>query len=258
MVLESLSQVFSLLCGVLLLLVDENHSLKPQLQVTKNDCKATEVEMSLLVNQLAVLRILNESTSSTLHETEMQELMEDLQDFKATTMENMTAAINDLKAKNEKTTKALNELLETVVNVSPQATVMSTMTPPPLECEDSWSEYQSSCYKVFKIGVTHTEATRNCRTHGAYLASIGSEGENSFVHGLIEFITIIGLSDEDQEGVYIWQDGSPFSYFRWRNAHGQPDNWGGNEDCVCIHPDSYWADIPCSSAYHYVCEKRLQ
>ena len=58
--------ITSLLLGVVFLLVTESHSLKPQQQVTENDCKATEVEWSLLINQVAVLRLLNESSSSRL------------------------------------------------------------------------------------------------------------------------------------------------------------------------------------------------
>ena len=56
--------ITSLFLGVVFLLVTESHSLNPPQQVTKDDYKATEVEWSLIVNQVAVLRLLNESSTS--------------------------------------------------------------------------------------------------------------------------------------------------------------------------------------------------
>lgn len=328
MIFTKTVQISSILFGVQVFLVTESHSLKPQQQVTKNEWKATEVEWSLLINQVAVLRLLNESsTSSSLHERELQEMRDlrleldtktgvlkndlinmkkemqnmtaeslheivtskeeakhalkeavlnaslqqderelqrmrelrnDLQEFKTTTMkefQNMTATINDIKASNEETRKNLNEVKETITNLSRQAAIITT--PQPQECKGDWSEFQSSCYRVFKTRVTHVVAKESCRTHGAYLASIGSERENSFVHGFIVYATYIGLDHDDQMTVFTWQDSSPFNYSNW--ASSEPNNYRHNQD-VCIHMSisSYWHDQPCTDPMHYACEKSLQ
>ena len=72
------------------------------------------------------------------------------------------------------------------------ANTTTTNTTSPVECEEGWSEYQSSCYKVFKIQRTYADATANCKSQGAYVASIGSEGENSFVHSELQFSLVPG------------------------------------------------------------------
>ena len=64
MALMKTVHIGSLLFGVVVLLATESHSLKPQQQVAHNDWKATQVEWSLLINQVAVLRLLNESSTS--------------------------------------------------------------------------------------------------------------------------------------------------------------------------------------------------
>lgn len=320
MIVTKPAHISSLLFGALVLLVAESHSLIQQQQVTRNDCKATEVEFSLLVNQLAVLRLLNESSISySLHESELQEmralrveldvktakLNNDLLSMK-NELQNMTAAsleeirwmteeakqdlkeavsnaslqqdereleiknelqakkaaalnelqnmrnatINDINARNEEAKRVLNEVKEAAANVSRQTVTFK-------ECEAGWSKYILSCYKLFTTKATHAEATAACRTNGAYLTSIVSQGENSFVAGLIESDTYIGLDDKDQEGVYTWQDGSPFSYSKW--SSGQPNSSGGNQDCAeMLLSDRKWNDISCEYKADYVCEKRVQ
>lgn len=59
-------QTFALLLGVLVLLAAENHGFAPQhveQKLTSNDFGITELALSLAVNQMAVLKILNESST---------------------------------------------------------------------------------------------------------------------------------------------------------------------------------------------------
>ena len=42
-------------------------------------------------------------------------------------------------------------------------------------------------------------------------------------------------------------------FTNWRP--GEPNNDGGDEDCVIINSSSgEWLDIPCSLEYHFVCQ----
>lgn len=250
-------QTLSLLFVVLVLLVTESHSLRQQQQDTMNDGRATGLEVLRARDQLDVLRRLSEcSTSCSLREKEVQEmrkLMNELKDFKTTItkeMQNMTAMVNDFNEKKEETSQALSEVKETIVKVSRLAASFP-------ECEEGWSKYFLSCYKVFKTRVTQVEATDNCQAHGAYLASIGNEGEHTFVHGLIESRTYIGLSDENEEGVFTWQDGFPFQYSKWCPTEPPQPNGREKQNCVVMSTASCWRDTNCESIKHYVCEKRL-
>ena len=49
-------------------------------------------------------------------------------------------------------------------------------------------------------------------------------------------------------------DETKVSYFNWRN--GEPNNGGGNEDCVVIYrSDGKMNDGPCTHKTSFVCEK---
>ncbi len=69
-------------------------------------------------------------------------------------------------------------------------------------------------------------------------------------------IIYIGLNDIENEGNFVWTDGSFNADYRdW--GPGQPSNAGGNEDCSMWVHDSVdvtwkpWNDFPCDSATHY-------
>ena len=48
-----------------------------------------------------------------------------------------------------------------------------------------------------------------------------------------------------QEGHWVWESsGVPFTYTNWRS--GEPNNSGGNEDCVYKYYD-YWNDDVCTN-----------
>ena len=40
------------------------------------------------------------------------------------------------------------------------------------------------------------------------------------------------MNDIDEEGVYIWEDGSPVTYIKY--APDEPNNYGGDEDCMIL------------------------
>lgn len=61
----------------------------------------------------------------------------------------------------------------------------------------------------------------------------------------------IGLSDLDEEGSWVWDDGSTAPVTNW--DRGQPDNYE-NEDCGHIWNDYTFNDRPCHHGQKFLCE----
>jgi len=43
-------------------------------------------------------------------------------------------------------------------------------------------------------------------------------------------------------------------YARW--YHGEPNNWGGNENCVLMYGSFFWNDRDCGARMCFICENR--
>ncbi len=112
-----------------------------------------------------------------------------------------------------------------------------------------------SVYYLNPQSMTGSQAQAFAQNLGANLVSIQSLAENNCILNALNTLnqtgTIwIGLNDEAVEGTFVWYDQSPVNYSNW--APGEPNNSGGNEDCVQIYPGGsnpgMWNDLPCSSA----------
>ncbi|XP_019618605.1 PREDICTED: perlucin-like protein [Branchiostoma belcheri] len=111
-------------------------------------------------------------------------------------------------------------------------------------CPDGYEKYLEVCYKAFKALKTFSKSAKTCRADGGTLAMPRDAGIHDFLFSLMKpllplplFDFWIGLHDERQEGKWEWIDGTALGtgYNRWKN--GQPDNYGGNQDCAFY---SYW------------------
>ena len=62
------------------------------------------------------------------------------------------------------------------------------------------------------------------------------------------------MNDIDEEGVYIWEDGSLVTYIKF--APDEPNNYGGDEDCMILWVGgAAFADARCAGwGGHFICE----
>jgi hypothetical protein len=62
----------------------------------------------------------------------------------------------------------------------------------------------------------------------------------------------IGGTDAAMEGIWAWVTGEPWQYTSW--GYGEPNNSGGDENCVEDGRDGAWNDNTCDQAKPYMCE----
>ncbi|VDI73478.1 Hypothetical predicted protein [Mytilus galloprovincialis] len=75
------------------------------------------------------------------------------------------------------------------------------------------------------------------------------------IHGTALEWLWLGGTDMDSEGNWIWDDSkTPLNLTFWRP--GEPNDAGGEEDCLASHT-GVWNDIPCTLEAQFVCEKLI-
>ena len=83
------------------------------------------------------------------------------------------------------------------------------------------------------------------------MATVTTPEESTFVTGRATAPAWLGGTDAALDGTYTWDTGESFVYSAW--APGEPNNVGGDEDCLELRTGS-WNDQSCGSPRGYVCE----
>jgi hypothetical protein len=100
-------------------------------------------------------------------------------------------------------------------------------------------------YEIVTGNFSWQEAKADAKGKGGHLATITSPEEWSYLAGQFGNSLLrlyLGASDQASEGVWEWVTGEPFRYTRW--GSGQPDNAGGLQHYLWLHPDgSGWDDF---------------
>ena len=80
-------------------------------------------------------------------------------------------------------------------------------------------------YFATDVNMSMDLARIQAATVGGYVTAINDAAEESWIDDNFPGFHWIGLSDEVDEGVFLWDSGEPFNYDNWGN--GQPDDLGG-------------------------------
>jgi len=122
------------------------------------------------------------------------------------------------------------------------------------------------------------DSVKSCKALGGYLAEIQSSRENKFIMRYLkeheEELNLIddhgepttgriwlGASDEAKEGSWVWEHSqTPFfrTYTNWDVKRKQPNNDGGNQNCLSYFYKNgdKWDDDRCASGHiAYICER---
>ncbi|KAJ7382017.1 hypothetical protein OS493_037660 [Desmophyllum pertusum] len=122
-------------------------------------------------------------------------------------------------------------------------------------CPNNWVHMQGSCYKYFSKAVNWNAAKSACETLGSKLLVINSQAEQQAIPSKFPDAqkTWIGLyRDPKDKSRWLWVDGTRPTYTYWYPR--EPNNHGGNEDCVEMVTGRKWNDMPCSFSLTYICE----
>lgn len=109
------------------------------------------------------------------------------------------------------------------------------------------------------------EAKEYCESQGGYLATITSKEEDEFVFSYLQNnfeyeSAYLGLTDRDEEGTWIWDNGEEVSYMNWHS--GEPNGENSNEDFAMYYykySDGSWNDgdfgeLTANSGKAFICE----
>ncbi|CAH1272771.1 SELP [Branchiostoma lanceolatum] len=128
-------------------------------------------------------------------------------------------------------------------------------------CPDGYRYHQHSrlCYKAFNQQSNYAAAAATCSSDGGTLAMPRDATINAFLINLKNAVDNsaffrFGLSDVQQEGSWVWDDGVSLGSFRpW--SPGEPNSAWGNEDCAEYWTNDKWNDISCSdTSRKFLCQ----
>ncbi len=126
-------------------------------------------------------------------------------------------------------------------------------------CPGDGGEYDAHTYFFVTSAASWPDAQAACASWGYHLVDLRDAAEQTWVWATAEALDDAhrwwqGQSDQDTEGTFVWDGGSPSTFTDWRA--GEPNDFGGDEDCAAFADDGagQWVDRPCEELVPYVCE----
>ncbi|XP_043944421.1 hepatic lectin-like [Protopterus annectens] len=124
-------------------------------------------------------------------------------------------------------------------------------------CNNGWECFQR-CYTFSNDSKNWNDARHACEEDNSHLIVIDSKLEQDVFSQITTSHYWIGLTDQQQEGIWQWVDGTSYDdgVKFWHT--GNPDDYHNNEDCIELyHHDgkTLWNDSNCNRRQKWICEK---
>uniref|UniRef100_A0A8C4RTT1 C-type lectin domain-containing protein n=1 Tax=Erpetoichthys calabaricus TaxID=27687 RepID=A0A8C4RTT1_ERPCA len=107
--------------------------------------------------------------------------------------------------------------------------------------------------------VTHTKGNfenvlKLCREAEGLMFYPEDEEENSILQSFHRKVGIlyVGATDAKTEGTFMDLNNKPLSFTKWKA--GEPNNAGGNENCIHTLDNGEWNDTSCNGEFYTVCQ----
>ncbi|XP_040270828.1 CD209 antigen-like protein C [Bufo bufo] len=167
----------------------------------------------------------------------------------------------NVPSKNVVTLKEMNDFRGKVHNLSEFMDDVHTSVKPKT-CEAGWRKFDDSCYFLTVFKSDWPKIRSSCLKKGADLVVVNSDREQIFLTSYSDASSSkrywIGLHDMDEEGTWIWVDGTNYETTSKHWKKGEPNDNDQNEDCVHLWSFGEWNDVPCDYDNAYgICEKNL-
>ncbi|XP_071507011.1 macrophage mannose receptor 1-like [Diadema antillarum] len=132
-------------------------------------------------------------------------------------------------------------------------------------CPEGWRLYRGYCYQFNTVQkATWTDAKHTCEAQGAYLTTVLSGEENSFINRHFTELedvgitgTWLGISDTEFDGSFAWIEDSSVGYTNW--AANEPTDNTDTADCGSMTTAGgvgSWTTKNCYTLDAYVCKVR--
>ncbi len=117
--------------------------------------------------------------------------------------------------------------------------------------------FGGNTYYLSNNTFTGPAAFNDATANGGFVATVNDAAENGFLSGVLSAngasSALIGYNDVTTEGSFEWQSGQTPGYTNWNP--GEPNDFNG-EDYVHLEFSGGWNDIPATSAYRYILERK--
>ncbi|XP_042636394.1 C-type lectin domain family 1 member B [Orycteropus afer afer] len=118
-------------------------------------------------------------------------------------------------------------------------------------CDTNWRYYGDSCYGFFKQNLTWEESKQYCNNRNATLVKIMNENILEYIKARTGLIRWVGLSRQNPNGVWMWEDGSVFTKNVLENSGDGRENW----KCAYFHNGKIYSSF-CESKRYLMCERK--
>ncbi|KAM9792692.1 CD209 antigen-like protein C [Neosynchiropus ocellatus] len=123
--------------------------------------------------------------------------------------------------------------------------------------QQGWLYFRPSLYYMSSVQQSWLDSRNFCVGRGADLVVINSTEEQRFINKFAK-TAWIGLHQREDNGEWVWVDGTPLTRSFW--APGEPNNINGTENCTEIKKHSRiksWNDAHCRLKNFWICEKNI-
>ncbi|XP_074050692.1 C-type lectin domain family 1 member B [Macrotis lagotis] len=117
-------------------------------------------------------------------------------------------------------------------------------------CNTNWRYHGDRCYGFFKHNLTWAESKQYCAERNATLLKILNQETLDFIKGRTSFIRWIGLSRRNSDGIWVWEDGSPFSKSVFQLSGNEE-----NQHCAYFQKGKIYTSL-CEETHYLMCEQK--
>ncbi|XP_006875513.1 PREDICTED: C-type lectin domain family 1 member B [Chrysochloris asiatica] len=118
-------------------------------------------------------------------------------------------------------------------------------------CETNWRYYGDGCYGFFKRNLTWDESRQYCINMNATLLKTASQNILEYIKSRTALIRWVGLSRQNSNGVWMWEDGSVYSKSMFELSGDGKENM----KCAYFHNGKIHPSL-CENKYYLMCERK--